>query len=83
MPQIFFADRLHNVVPHLPINVEVGTVITALTEAFTRHPRLKQYIFDDQGDLRRGVRIYIDGFPVQAGNGLFTRSGPASKIYVF
>ena len=38
-----------------------ATVRAALEEAFASNPRLASYVLDDQGQLRKHMRILVDG----------------------
>ncbi len=44
-----------------PADVEADDVRGALDAVFVRTPRLKSYLLDDRGRLRRHVRLFIDG----------------------
>ena len=44
-----------------PIPVDAPTVAGALDQVFATHPRLRGYILDDQGAVRKHVAIFLDG----------------------
>ena len=44
-----------------PIAVDVGTVAAAFEEIFAEHPKLRSYLLDDQGAVRKHVAIFLDG----------------------
>ena len=41
--------------------VQGASVAAALEEVFAVHPRLRGYILDDQGALRKHVAVFLDG----------------------
>ena len=61
MPRIVFTQNLqrHLACPTAEIS---GDTVRALLEAvFAMNPRLRSYIVDDQGRLRRHVVVFVDG----------------------
>jgi molybdopterin synthase sulfur carrier subunit len=54
----------------------------ALGEVFAAHPRVRDYVLDEQGELRRHVVVFIDGQRVRDRRGLSDAIGEASEIYV-
>lgn len=47
------------------MEVDGVTVDEALAVVFAEHPRLRGYVLDDQGAVRRHVAIYVNGWPVR------------------
>lgn len=43
------------------MNTDALDLRAGLEAAFAAHPRLRGYVFDDQGHLRENVVIFIDG----------------------
>jgi len=83
MPEIIFTNHLRNVAPEEPIAVEAGSIISGLNEVFARYPKLRRYILDDQGLLRRAIRIYVDGRQLANGKDLHLQIGPATRVHVY
>jgi sulfur-carrier protein len=50
---------------------------------FAAQPRLRGYVLDDQGAVRRHVAIYLNGQPVADRIGLTDPVRPQDEIYVF
>lgn len=44
-----------------PQDVQGATVSAALEAVFVTHPRLKSYVLDDQGELRKHMNVFVDG----------------------
>jgi sulfur-carrier protein len=65
-----------------PVEVGASTVREALDQVFRGNPRLRGYVLDDQGRLRKHVAVFVDGEPVADRDGLTDRLGPAAKVFV-
>ena len=44
-----------------PAEVEAGDLRGALEAVFARTPKLRGYVLDDRGRVRRHVRVFVDG----------------------
>ena len=44
-----------------PQNVPAGSLATVLSQAFAAEPRLRHYVLDDQGHIRKHVAVFING----------------------
>jgi sulfur-carrier protein len=62
--------------------VEGDSVRAALDAVFARNPRLRGYVLDDQGALRRHMMVFVDGQQIQDRERLSDPVRPASEIYV-
>jgi molybdopterin converting factor small subunit len=82
LPQVVFTANLQR---HLlcPVKqVSGNSVIAALEAVFADIPKLRSYILDDQGQLRKHVVIFIDGQMIIDRAGLSDTVEAASEIYV-
>ena len=61
MPTIHLTAHLRRVAPTGPTRVEAATLGAALDAYFETAPRVRSYILDDQGRLRKHVAVFIDG----------------------
>lgn len=61
MPHVVFTSHLPRFVSCPEHDVEAGTVRAALARIFEANPRLRDYILDDQGALRKHVILFVDG----------------------
>jgi molybdopterin converting factor small subunit len=83
MPNVSFTTALQRFLPVRSARVEGATVGIALAAVFAEQPRLRGYILDDQGALRRHVAIYVNGAAVRDRTGLSDQVGTEDEIYVF
>lgn len=53
-----------------------------LDAVFAANPRLRGYVLDDQGGLRRHMMVFVDGQQIDDRERLSDPVGAASEIYV-
>jgi molybdopterin synthase sulfur carrier subunit len=82
MPRVVFTSNLQRYVDCPERTVNGTTVRAALEEVFGVQPRVRDYVLDDQGHLRRHVHIFVDGQRVSEGVRLDQPVGKTSEIYV-
>lgn len=82
MPSVSFTTALRRHLDAPPAEVAGGTVRAALEAVFRSNPRLRGYVLDDQGRLRRHVMIFVDGEAVRDRAGLSDPIGPAATLFV-
>ena len=61
MARIVFTRQLQRFTETPEVDAPVATLRAALDAAFALNPRLRGYVLDDQGHLRRNVVAFIDG----------------------
>ena len=61
MPRVTFTGNLQRFVDAPAAQVQGRTVREALEAAFTQNPRLRGYLLDDQGALRRHIVVFVGG----------------------
>ena len=83
MPRISFTSNLQRHLACPPADVPGPTVAAALERVFTDNPRLKSYLLDDQGRLRRHVTIYVNDQPVQDRLRLSDPIDARDEVFVF
>jgi sulfur-carrier protein len=67
-----------------PVRDAPGDTLRAVLEnVFAGQPRLRSYLLDDQGRLRRHVAIYINGARVSDRIGLTDKLEDEDEVYVF
>jgi sulfur-carrier protein len=59
------------------------SVRAVLDHVFTDHPRLRSYILDDQGRVRRHVAIYVNATRIEDADRLSDPVGADDEIFVF
>jgi sulfur-carrier protein len=82
MPRIVFAQALQRHVQSPALDVAGDTVREALDAAFAINPRIRSYILDDQGHVRKHMTIFIDGRMIRDRTSLSETVKPESQIYV-
>ena len=82
MAHISFTPNLQRHLDVPELDVAATTVSAALEAAFTANPRLRSYLLDDQGRLRRHVAIFVDAQQVNDRRRLSDPVGSASDIFV-
>ena len=83
MPSISFTSALQRFLPVRSARVEGATVGDALAAVFAEQPRLRGYVLDDQGAVRRHVAVYVNGVALSDRVGLSDRVSADDEIYVF
>jgi hypothetical protein len=82
MPRLSFTSHLvrHVECPNEP--TRGSTVREALDDYFARHPRVRSYVLDEGGVLRKHVVIFVDGEQIRDRTTLATPVSESSEIYV-
>ena len=83
MPRVTFTANLqrHLDAPSLDVGGEkVGDVLAAV---FEREPRLRSYIVDDQGRLRRHVNVFVNSAMIADRSGLSDPVRADDEVFVF
>jgi molybdopterin synthase sulfur carrier subunit len=80
MPTVHFTNQLERFVSAPVMQAEGETLRDAV---FWEHPKLRGYILDDQGAVRRHVAIFIDGAQVSDRDKLSDPVSEDGEIYVF
>ncbi len=60
MPRISFTGNLRRHLACPPATVEGETARAVLDAVFADNPRLRSYVLDDQGRLRKHVNVFIN-----------------------
>jgi sulfur-carrier protein len=82
MAEVVFTPNLRRHVECPTTAVPGGTVREVLDAVFTSNPRLRGYVLDDQGALRRHMVVFVDGQQVADRVGLGDPVGPSAEVYV-
>jgi hypothetical protein len=82
MAVIHFTSNLRRHVDCPSVTVSGGTVRDVLDEAFASNERLKTYVLDDQGHLRRHMRILVDGTAIKDLEKQSDAVKPSSEVWV-
>jgi hypothetical protein len=83
LASIAFTAHLKAVGPTRPLACDGATLAEMLDVVAARYPRLKDYVLDDQGRLRKHIAIFIDGALVPRDTALHRPLPEAAEVYVF
>jgi hypothetical protein len=82
MPRVVFTSNLQRHVACADMDVPGTTLSAALHAVFERQPRVRDYIVDEQGHVRKHVFIFIDGARLKERESLDVPLREASEIHV-
>lgn len=82
MAQLKFTQHIQRHLDAPPMGVSGATVREALDQAFREQPKLRTYVLDDQGRLRKHVVIFVDGQLIRDRGGLTDAVGETSELLV-
>ena len=83
MATIAFTPHLRAVGPTQQEACAGATLSEMLDDLHPRYPRLKAYVLDDQGRLRKHIAIFIDGVMTPRERALNRPLAGSSHVYVF
>lgn len=82
MCRIAFAPSIQRHVPIAERELTADTLSGALETVFAEAPKLRGYLLDDQGGLRRHLTIFIDGLRLRDRARLSDALAADSDVYV-
>ena len=82
MAHVTFTQNLQRHVSCPSRDIPGATVREVLEGYFTEEPRLKSYVLDEQGALRRHVVIFVNGQQLKDREDLGEAVGDSASIYV-
>ncbi len=83
MAQISFTANLQRHVACPSMQADGATVAQVLDVVFTANPRLRGYILDDQGRVRRHINVFVNGQRIRDRVGLSDAVQADTEICVF
>lgn len=83
MARVSFTANLRRHLDCPPAEVPAATVRAALDTVFAANPRLRSYVLDEQGRLRRHVTIFIGDRAIADRAGLSDPVGAGEEVIVF
>ena len=60
MPRVVFTKNLQRRVPCPPVDAKGSTVCDVLGNVFAENPRLRGYIVDEHGALRKHMTVFVN-----------------------
>jgi sulfur-carrier protein len=82
MAKVHFTSNLRRHVDCPTVEAAGETVRQILDQAFTQNPRLGTYVLDDQGHVRKHMRILVDGHAITDLENQSDPVTPASDVWV-
>lgn len=82
MAEVVFTPNLKRHVECPTTAADGATVAEVLEKVFADNPRLRAYVLDDQGALRKHMMIFVDGKQLADRERLGDPVGPEAEIYV-
>ncbi|MBU9127513.1 MoaD/ThiS family protein [Burkholderia multivorans] len=82
MAHLFFAASIQRHIETPERDVDAHSLREALDAVFREQPRLRGYIVDDQGALRKHLAVFIDGRPIRDRQRLSDALAADSRVYV-
>lgn len=82
MASVVFTQNLKRHVECPDVSAPGATVREVLDRVFAEHPRLRGYVVDEQGMLRKHMVIFIDGRQITDRQRLSDPVLPGSELYV-
>jgi hypothetical protein len=82
MAKVEFTPNLRRHLAVSAVEVPGGTLRCVLERVFASHERLRGYVLDDQGALRKHVTVFVDGRRVADRTDLSDPVGEGSSVYV-
>lgn len=82
MVHVEFTPNLARHLSCVTVQVPGGTLRAVLEHSCKLNPKLRGYLLDDQGRLRRHVTVFIDGVQVKDRNNLNDPVGAESGVFV-
>ena len=83
MPTVLFTSALQRFLVVPSVQVTGATIAEVLAAVFASEPRLRGYVLDDQGALRRHVAVYVNGRTISDRARLTDVVAPDDEICVF
>ena len=82
MAEVTFTPNLRRHVDCPTVEVPGQTVAEVMARVFADNPRLRGYVVDEQGHLRKHMVIFVDGQQIADRERLADPVGPRSELYV-
>lgn len=79
---VAFTTNLQRHVSCPTVSVKGATVREALDQVFDQNPRVRSYVLDDQGGLRKHMAIFVNGNQIKDRKQLSDPVSAADEIYI-
>ena len=82
MPRVVFTKNLQRHVPCPPVDAPGSTVCDVLGNVFANNPRLRGYVVDEHGALRKHMTVFINNDQIKDRLHLSDPVEPSAEIFV-
>ena len=82
MPRVSFTQNLQRHIACEPESVAGNTVAEALAAVFSANPKLRSYVLDDLGGVRKHIAIYVNNETIADRNKLSDPVNESDEVYV-
>jgi len=82
MPRVTFTDTLQRHVACPPTEAAGQTVREVLDRVFEQYPRVRSYVVNEQGELRKHMAIFLNGAMIKDKMGLSDPVEPTTELYI-
>lgn len=82
MPKVQFTGHLQRFMAVPGVEAEGTTLRAVLDDVLRDNARLRGYVLDEQGALRKHVTVFINGSMLKDRLGLTDAVAPADEVYV-
>jgi sulfur-carrier protein len=83
MPSVYFTPNLARHVECPPAKLPGATVAELLESYFRTRPAVRGFVLDDQGEVRKHVKVLVDGRNLRDRQRLSDQLEADSEVYVF
>jgi molybdopterin synthase sulfur carrier subunit len=82
MARVSFTGHLQRHLPCPDVEAPGATVAEVLTAVFADNPKLRSYVLDDQGRVRKHVNLFVNDAPIADRDFLTDPVAETDDIYV-
>jgi sulfur-carrier protein len=82
MARVVFTSNLRQHLACPPVDAKGRTVREVLEAAFRDNPKLRSYVLDDQGAIRKHMVVFVNGRAVTDRQGLTDPVPDGAEVYV-
>jgi hypothetical protein len=83
MAHLYFTRNLARQISCPEAELTASSIAQLFDQYFSRWPEVRGYVLDDQGALRKHIRVVVDGLNVRDRQHLSDALGEDSEVYVF
>ena len=83
MPQIYFTPNLSRHTQCPQARLDADTVAALFERYFESWPEVRSFVLDDQGQVRKHIKVFVDGRDIVDRKHLTDTLRPDSAVHVF